>query len=96
MTAQPAPEAGAPEHDVAISFLAKDQQIAGALAERLGESLKLFYYPRAQEQLAGTDGMETMRKPFVTDRASPSSCIANHGVKPPGHVLRQPQSKTVA
>ncbi len=55
----------APEYDVAISFLAKDDPIARALAERLGESLKVFYFPRAQEQLAGTDGMETMRKPFL-------------------------------
>ena len=67
MTAQPAPKAASstPEYDVAISFLAKDDQIAGALAERLCQSLKVFYYPRAQEQLAGTDGMETMRKPFL-------------------------------
>jgi hypothetical protein len=55
-----------PEYDVAISFLGKDQRIAGELAERLAESLKVFYYPRSQEQLAGTDGMESMRVPFVS------------------------------
>jgi hypothetical protein len=55
-----------PEYDVAISFLGKDQRIAGDVAERLAESLKVFYYPRSQEQLAGTDGMESMRVPFVS------------------------------
>jgi hypothetical protein len=60
----PKAPSAAPEYDVAISFLAKDDQIAGALADRLGESLKVFCHPRAQEQLAGTDGIETMRKPF--------------------------------
>src|SRR5262249_45264683 len=42
------------------------QTIAGELAERLAESLKVFYFPRAQEALAGTDGMESMRTPFVS------------------------------
>jgi hypothetical protein len=55
-----------PGYDVAISFLAKDQLIAGELADRLVESLKVFYFPRAQEKLAGTDGMESMRTPFVS------------------------------
>ena len=69
MTAKRAPKAVVqpePEYDVAISFLAQDQRIAGELAERLGESLKVFYFPRAQEALAGTDGMESMRSPFVS------------------------------
>src|SRR3978361_2041749 len=56
-----------PIYDVAISFLARDQSIAGALADRLSETLKVFYFPRAQEALAGTDGLESMRTPFVSD-----------------------------
>jgi hypothetical protein len=65
-TEHKATEAEEPEYDVAISFLATDQLIAGELADRLVESLKVFYYPRAQEKLAGTDGMESMRMPFVS------------------------------
>jgi hypothetical protein len=60
------PVAQEPENDVAISFLGKDQRIAGDIAARLAESLKIFYYPRSQEQLAGTDGLESMRVPFVS------------------------------
>jgi hypothetical protein len=55
-----------PDYDVALSFLAKDQRIAGTIAERLGETLKVFYFPRAQEALPATDGMESMRVPFVS------------------------------
>jgi hypothetical protein len=55
-----------PDYDVALSFLVKDQRIAGKIAERLGEALKVFYFPRTQEMLASTDGMESMRIPFVS------------------------------
>jgi hypothetical protein len=51
----------APQHDIAISFLAADQPFAGELANRLSETLEIFYYPRSQGQVAGTDGMESMR-----------------------------------
>jgi hypothetical protein len=61
-----APQASAvPEYDVALSFLARDQGIAGELEARLAGGLKVFYFPRTQERLAGTDGLETMRAPFV-------------------------------
>ncbi|QNI31296.1 hypothetical protein H7849_19710 [Alloacidobacterium dinghuense] len=56
-----------PEYDVAISFLAKDEAIAEAFYRGLSETLGVFYYPKNQEDLAGTDGMETMRKPFLED-----------------------------
>jgi hypothetical protein len=36
------------------------------LASRLEEALKVFYFPHAQESLAGTDGLELMRTPFVS------------------------------
>ena len=54
------------KYDVAISFLARDQGTVGAIAESLTETLKVFYFPRAQEALAGTDGLEFMRIPFVS------------------------------
>jgi hypothetical protein len=56
-----------PRYDVAISFLSKDGNIAAALNERLTEGFKVFFFPRRQEELAGTDGLESMRKPFFDD-----------------------------
>ena len=56
-----------PKYDVAISFLSRDESIAAAIHQKLFEGLKVFFYPRNQEQLAGTDGMESMRKPFLDD-----------------------------
>jgi predicted transcriptional regulator len=56
-----------PRYDVAISFLARDEPIGAALRDRLSEGLSVFFYPRNQEELAGTDGLETMRTPFFDD-----------------------------
>src|ERR1700733_4446717 len=56
-----------PKYDVAISFLAKDESIAGAVNDALSQGLKVFFFPRSQEELAGTDGLESMRTPFLTD-----------------------------
>jgi hypothetical protein len=52
------------KYDVAISFLIQDISIATALREKLSESLRVFFFPRNQEELAGTDGLESMRAPF--------------------------------
>jgi hypothetical protein len=54
-----------PEYDVAISFLAKDEAIAAAIHRKLSETLNVFFFPRNQSELAGTDGMVSMRKPFL-------------------------------
>jgi len=56
-----------PHYDVAISFLSKDETTANALYQKLREGLQVFFYPRNQEELAGTDGLESMRKPFFDD-----------------------------
>jgi hypothetical protein len=56
-----------PKYDVAISFLSKDESIAAALNDVLGEGLEVFFYPRKQEALAGTDGLESMRTPFLEE-----------------------------
>jgi hypothetical protein len=32
------------------------------------EGLRVFFYPRHQEETAGTDGLESMRKPFLDCR----------------------------
>jgi len=54
------------KYDVAISFLFRDSAMASEIQERLSRSLRVFFFPREQEELAGTDGMETMRVPFRT------------------------------
>ena len=56
-----------PQYDVAISFLTKDEAVALAIYDKLNEGLQVFFYPRKQENLAGTDGLESMRKPFFDD-----------------------------
>jgi hypothetical protein len=55
------------EYDVAISFLASDEAIAAELYKGL-EGLKTFFFPRHQEETAGTDGLESMRRPFLNCR----------------------------
>jgi hypothetical protein len=60
-------KAGEPQYEVAISFLSKDEPTGAALRDRLSDGLSVFFYPRNQEQLAGTDGLETMRTPFLSD-----------------------------
>lgn len=57
----------APKYDVAISFLAKDEPIATAINDGLVSGLRVFFFPRNQDELAGTDGLESMRAPFLTE-----------------------------
>jgi hypothetical protein len=54
----------AKKYDVAISFLVQDLALAQALYDKLAEGLRVFFFPRNQEELAGTDGPESMRAPF--------------------------------
>jgi hypothetical protein len=56
-----------PEYDVAISFLTRDESVAAAFNRKLSEGLKVFFYPHQQEDLAGTDGLESMRRPFLEE-----------------------------
>lgn len=56
-----------PKYDVAISFLARDEPTAAALAGRLCGGLRVFFFPRNQDDLAGTDGLESMRTPFLSE-----------------------------
>lgn len=53
------------DYDVAISFVNEDLTIARALADRLGESFKVFMYADRQEEIAGTDGMVTFPDVFA-------------------------------
>jgi hypothetical protein len=56
-----------PKYDVAISFLSADEPTAAGLSNALNEGLEVFFYPRKQEELAGKDGLEAMRTPFLDD-----------------------------
>jgi len=53
-------------YDVAISFLSQDEPLAGSLHEKLSENFNVFVYSKKQEQLAGTDGLESFRQAFLS------------------------------
>ena len=53
-----------PTYDVALSFLYEDLALAQALHDELSKGLNVFFFPRNQEELAGSDGLESMQKPF--------------------------------
>lgn len=54
----------APTYDVAISFLHEDLAAAERIRDELGDSLDVFVYSKKQEDIAGTDGLETFRDVF--------------------------------
>jgi hypothetical protein len=56
-----------PRYDVAISFLYQELNLAKALYEQISKGLAVFFFPRNQEELAGTDGLESMREPFRSE-----------------------------
>jgi hypothetical protein len=58
-----------PIYDVAISFLVSDEKTAAAIKSGLA-GLKVFFYPHNQEELIGTNGMESMREPFIKSRVN--------------------------
>src|SRR5215472_12360505 len=61
----------APTYDVAISFLVRDEDTARSIHDDLkAAGLKVFFFPHKQEELAGTNGMETMRAPFMDARVN--------------------------
>lgn len=52
--------------DVAISFLSRDEPLAVKIHAELSEHLNVFVYSKRQEELAGTDGLETFREVFLS------------------------------
>ena len=54
-------------YDVSLSFLVQSSSFAQALYDKLSEELRVFFFPHNQEELAGTDGQESMRKPFLRE-----------------------------
>jgi hypothetical protein len=55
--------------DVAVSFASKDEAVAIALREALEPAYRVFVYSKAQEHLAGRDGIEAFR-PVFRERAN--------------------------
>jgi hypothetical protein len=56
-------------YDVAISFLVADEKTASTIKAGLA-GLKVFFYPHNQEELVGTNGIESMREPFIEARVN--------------------------
>lgn len=52
------------KHDVALSFLSTDELIAIQLHDSLSAQLDVFVYSKRQEELAGTEGLATLRQAF--------------------------------
>lgn len=55
--------------DVAISFLVADEKTASSIKSKL-TGLEVFFYPHNQEELIGTNGLESMRAPFLAARVN--------------------------
>ena len=50
--------------DVAISFCHEDFGVAAAIRDGIGDALEVFVYSERQEEVAGTDGLESFRDIF--------------------------------
>src|SRR5581483_11846543 len=49
----------------------QDEGVARAIAESLEASgLKVFFFPKKQEEVSGSDGLESMREPFLKARVA--------------------------
>jgi hypothetical protein len=55
------------KYDVAISFLHTDETLASAIDARLSEQFNVFVYSKRQEELAGTNGLESFREVFSAE-----------------------------
>jgi hypothetical protein len=65
MSSEPNPPSRPATYDVAISFVGRDEGLARELYDRL-DGLRVFFYPLLQARLAGTDGQESLREPFLS------------------------------
>ncbi len=54
-------------YDVAISFLSADVDLAQALADKLSKDLRVFIYTDRQEDVAGTNGLESFTQVFRSE-----------------------------
>lgn len=51
-------------YDIALSFCHEDLSVALAIGERLGDAFRIFVYAKRQDDVAGTDGLESFRDIF--------------------------------
>jgi hypothetical protein len=58
------------KYDVAFSFLQEDEGLATQINDRLQDRYRTFLYPKAQEQLAGTDGEMMFNAVFAKEARS--------------------------
>lgn len=68
-TATQAKPVDAPVYGVALSFLVADEKTASMIKSRLS-GLDVFFYPHNQEELIGSNGLESMRAPFLSARVN--------------------------
>lgn len=64
MTEDLPPSTRAFKYDVAFSFLAEDEDLAGQLDDLIQDRVSTFFYSKRQEEIAGTDGEETFNEVF--------------------------------
>ena len=57
-------ESATKEWDIALSFRAGDSQLAVAIAAALDSRLRVFAFPRAQENIIGTNGVSLLTELF--------------------------------
>lgn len=55
------------KYDLAISFLHQDEPLALDLHTKLNLNFNVFVYSKKQEEIAGSDGIETFRKAFRSE-----------------------------
>lgn len=55
------------KYDIALSFLARDENIAQEIYERLKERYNVFLYSEQQKELAGRDGESAFKKVFESE-----------------------------
>jgi len=84
------------KYDVAISFLVQDLTLAQAIRDKLSEGLEVFFFPHNQEELAGTDGLESMRTPFLHESRVNLVLYREKWGNTPGPELRLQRSKRPA
>lgn len=57
-----------PRYDVAISFVMEDMETARRLHDELANGLRVFFFARQQEEIAGRSGHDKFRDPFLECR----------------------------
>lgn len=70
-----------PSYDVAFPFCNNDLGLATELRDKIGGALDVFVYSSKQEELAGTDGLQTFRATFERIQSSSLSYTALNGAQ---------------